>query len=485
MAYINLAGGLKINTADAVDSRLVLTKAEMKSLHYANDESRPATLRGKIFQLPSNYLCICSEDNTIYVYNALNEEDELTGKFKKVESGGGDIWLDIAPYLSEDETSISQEGYDLVWNSFSNETENPSNKYAGILYNNYKAYLNKTIMGDKAGIVFKAAISLDTETIEFVITIYNDKSVVVSQKFDSSSPVWYDLSTSSVTAIGQEQYDDIKALADSNKLAGIIVAGGIYPLTFRLEGTFLFSTTCIVGQTLERKIQQNECTIKSDLSITTNLKEYPYIERLIGLSRQVIPSIKTDGYQENLSIGDGLVIENGALKTTGGGQSIKDLPVVELTSETTTVTDETVKAKILENVNKDNYLICKLKMGSIEILITRDSKIVPDDTFENTVFTQSVFINLGIVAPTFVFTLSINSKDNTIAVEYETLGYVKDNKVSLVLKPNESFGVTTDYGDTNLVNGLELYFDTINGKPIIHSDNTVNSYDIPTITFED
>ena len=86
MAYINLAGGLKINTTDAVDSRLVLTKAEMKSLHYAGNESRPTTLRGKIFQLPSNYLCICSEDSKIYIYNALWEEDEFTGRFRKVES---------------------------------------------------------------------------------------------------------------------------------------------------------------------------------------------------------------------------------------------------------------------------------------------------------------------------------------------------------------------------------------------------------------
>ena len=255
MAYINLAGGLKINTADAVDSRLVLTKAEMKSLHYANDESRPTTLRGKIFQLPSNYLCVCSEDNNIYVYNTLNEEDELTGKFKKVESGG---------------------------------------------------------------------------------------------------------------------------------------------------------------------------------------------------------------------------------------QSIEDLPVVELTSETTTITDETVKAKILENVNKDNYLICKLKIAtSFEILITRDFKLVPDDTFENTVFTQTVFIDLGLVAGSLVFTLSINSKDGTITIAYEMLDYIRGRQIALIQPTNESFGVTADYGDTNLINGLELYFDTINGKPIIHSDNTVNSYNIPTITFED
>ena len=258
MAYINLAGGLKINTADAVDSRLVLTKAEMKSLHYANDESRPTTLRGKIFQLPSNYLCVCSEDNKIYVYNALNEDDEFTGKFRKVESDGG--------------------------------------------------------------------------------------------------------------------------------------------------------------------------------------------------------------------------------------QSIKDLPVVELASENTTVTDETVKAKILENVNKDNYLICKLKIDSmapIEILITRDAKLVPNDTIKSTVFTQTVFIDLGIVAGSLVFTLSINSKDGTIAIAYAMLDYIKGRQIALIQPTNESFGVTADYGDTNLINGLELYFDTINGKPIIHSDNTVNSYNIPTITLED
>ena len=100
-------------------------------------------------------------------------------------------------------------------------------------------------------------------------------------------------------------------------------------------------------------------------------------------------------------------------------------------------------------------------------------------------FTQTVFIDLGLVAGSLTFTLSINSKDGTIAIAYAMLDYVKGNQVSLAQRTNESFGVTTDFGDTNLINGLELYFDTINGKPIIHSDNTVNSYNIPTITFED
>lgn len=335
-------------------------------------------------------------------FNDMSEAIDVI--LNKTGGEGGDVWLDITPYLSEDETSISQEGYDLVWNAFSNATENPSNKYAGILYNNYKAYLNKTIIGDKAGIVFNVIAMLATETIELVLTIYNDKSVVVSQNFGSSSPVWYNLSASSTTKISQEQYDDIKALADSNRLAGVILDGGLYPFTFRLEGTFLFSTTFIVGDTSDTMLQQIECIIKSDLSITTDLKEaavsnkiwfdvasmgdyylteeqyntlvsYAKNDLLAGInnkgffiplqgisdinsnkptltfegwylslgvititingenrkvdfnakgvlmspttspSSQVIPSIKTDGSQENLTIGNGLVIENGALKT--------------------------------------------------------------------------------------------------------------------------------------------------------------------------
>ena len=206
-------------------------------------------------------------------------------------------------------------------------------------------------------------------------------------------------------------------------------------------------------------------------------------EQLIAKAKEIDPNYKPDKFNDMSEAIDIL------LNNSGGGdwQSIEDLPVVELTSEITTITDETVKAKILENVNKDNYLICKLKPTTIpiEILITRDAKLVPDATFEDTAFTQTVYINLGIVAITLVFTLSINSKDGTITIVYEIFDYVHGNQISLAQNTNDSFGVTADYGDTNLINGLTLYFDTINGKPIIHNDNTVNSYDIPTITFED
>ena len=44
-----------------------------------------------------------------------------------LNNSSGDIWLDITPYLNEDMTSISQEGYDLLYNGIM-----INNKYCGI-----------------------------------------------------------------------------------------------------------------------------------------------------------------------------------------------------------------------------------------------------------------------------------------------------------------------------------------------------------------
>ena len=171
----------------------------------------------------------------------------------------------------------------------------------------------------------------------------------------------------------------------------------------------------------------------------------------------------------------------------GGGQSIEDLPVVILTGDTTIITDEAIKAKILENINNNNYLICKLKLdwlAPVEVLITRDTKIASNDMIEDMMFTTIAYIDFGLVATTISFMLLISSTDGTISAVYKMFEYVKSDQISLFQKVDGAFGVTTDYGDTNNINGLTFYFDTINGKPIIHKDTTVNSYNIPTITFE-
>lgn len=74
MAGIPLLSGFNITSDSPADTRLVLTKAEMKAM---KDSSMPQT-----------YFCTDSETGEIYVYNKTNSVDETTGKFRKFESGG-------------------------------------------------------------------------------------------------------------------------------------------------------------------------------------------------------------------------------------------------------------------------------------------------------------------------------------------------------------------------------------------------------------
>lgn len=239
---------------------------------------------------------------------------------------GGDIWLDITPYLSDGENkmSISQEGYDLVYNAFSPESLNPNNKYAGILINGTKLIFNRLTMSDtsdKEGLNFIFNVAIDGVKAYIKASIYNDKSVEYIDEIDSSNKIWYDLAKQS-GQITQNQYDEIKSLIDSNSLAGIkeTTSGDYYRLlSFSTNGTITFETFTISLE--DESLGVGNIIVSEAIVILPDLYIY-FIEDQIytpiltrNLSSQSIISIKTDGYQENLSIGEGLAIENGALKT--------------------------------------------------------------------------------------------------------------------------------------------------------------------------
>ena len=180
--------------------------------------------------------------------------------------------------------------------------------------------------------------------------------------------------------------------------------------------------------------------------------------------------------------GDEAAGPEGEVETPADGESVNDLPVVELTGETTEVSDAAVKQKILANVNNNKYLICKLKLAiavPVEVLITRDTKVISND---NTLSIYSVLsqIELGITAATINFILVIN--ENTILVKYKTFDYTKGGDISLVENNVKStgLGITTSYDDSNSVNGNTFYFDTINGEKIYHqSDTDIVNHTIP------
>ena len=164
----------------------------------------------------------------------LNGKEDLvdTSGNELISSGGGDIWLDLKPYLSygdEGAMSISQEGYDLIYNNFNAGVENPINKYVGILLNGNKFIFNGLInsdIPDKNAFNFILNYTIDGVKCYMEISIYNDKSIGVIDEMYS---------------------------------------------------------TITLPQTAP--------------------------------SSQVIPSITTSNEQQNLTIGNGLVIENGELKT--------------------------------------------------------------------------------------------------------------------------------------------------------------------------
>lgn len=136
---------------------------------------------------------------------------------------------------------------------------------------------------------------------------------------DSGGDIWLDIIpyvNRNMTAISQEGYNKIKQLVENNNLAGIKLGVNYYPLSFSLDGVFVFSTIATtIHEEQSSSIQGTEIIINADLTLTLEDKHQSLMILPTNLPSQQIPSIGSGGSQQNLSIGDGLVIENGALKT--------------------------------------------------------------------------------------------------------------------------------------------------------------------------
>ena len=131
-----------------------------------------------------------------------------------LNNSGGDIWLDITPYLNECESEetmyISQEGYDLIYNTFYPGVENSINKYVGI-WMGYKLIFNGFTLSDtsdKKEFDFITNFTVDGVKGHTKVSINNDKSVKMGEEIDSSNQVWFNLGTISET-ITQDQYNEI------------------------------------------------------------------------------------------------------------------------------------------------------------------------------------------------------------------------------------------------------------------------------------
>ena len=118
--------------------------------------------------------------------------------------------------------------------------------------------------------------------------------------------------------ISQEGYDKIMQLIENGSIIGITLSG---TLPFTYDGLFLDNTMVFIMQNFNGagtpvSFTQTILRIYSNLQVelTENMKYLVVAPE--DASSQIIPSIQANATQENLTIGNGLVIENGALKTT-------------------------------------------------------------------------------------------------------------------------------------------------------------------------
>lgn len=74
---ISVPQGFKVGAAEAVDSRLTLSKAEMLAI--------------KDNAMPDIYLTVCKDDNSIYIYSKDNSIDSETGKFRVYATTGNEV----------------------------------------------------------------------------------------------------------------------------------------------------------------------------------------------------------------------------------------------------------------------------------------------------------------------------------------------------------------------------------------------------------
>ena len=70
---INLPQGFIVGAAEAVDSRLTLSKTEMLTI--------------KDSLMPTVYFAVCKDNHAIYIYNKDNSVDPETGRFRVYMSG--------------------------------------------------------------------------------------------------------------------------------------------------------------------------------------------------------------------------------------------------------------------------------------------------------------------------------------------------------------------------------------------------------------
>ena len=191
---VNFSSGFNITSNEAVDQRIIKTKAEMRSMS-------PADLA----RMPDKYFCMCADDGQIYFYDKEGGFKPETGYFTAFDST-------VADDIKNSEEVQSALTDNIVENIGENEGVHQSIAGAISTSSDIQAQINKSVQD-----------ALNSGTVEVKAATNAEKGIVVGDATGKNKVSVKSDSTMEINSVGVEKLSNTEGVR-------LILNGGKAPV---------------------------------------------------------------------------------------------------------------------------------------------------------------------------------------------------------------------------------------------------------------
>ena len=191
---VNFSSGFNITSNEAVDQRIIKTKAEMRSMS-------PADLA----RMPDKYFCMCADDGQIYFYDKEGGFKPETGYFTAFDST-------VADDIKNSEEVQSALTDNIVENIGENEGVQQSIASAISTNSDIQAQINQSVQD-----------ALDSGTVEVKAATNAEKGIVVGDATGKNKVSVKEDSTMEINSVGVEKLSNTEGVR-------LILNGGKAPV---------------------------------------------------------------------------------------------------------------------------------------------------------------------------------------------------------------------------------------------------------------
>ena len=191
---VNFSSGFNITSNEAVDQRIIKTKAEMRSMS-------PADLA----RMPDKYFCMCADDGQIYFYDKKGGFKPETGYFTAFDST-------VADDIKNSEEVQSALTDNIVENIGENEGVHQSIAGAISTSSDIQAQINQSVQD-----------ALDSGTVEVKAATNAEKGIVVGDATGKNKVSVKSDSTMEINSVGVEKLSNTEGVR-------LILNGGKAPV---------------------------------------------------------------------------------------------------------------------------------------------------------------------------------------------------------------------------------------------------------------